>query len=165
MKPVRLVIIAAAIILAGAVMSVAQVVIQVRPSAGPPTAQSANDPDEDLIRAVFDPVTDDLKLTPGQKFRIVTIATATMTKADPLFEQLDDLDAQLSVAAFTGQLDETRIKQLSEKQAALLSQVIAIKARAKTNFYKVLTDEQRAMIVDRYRLRIENLGSIGSLDK
>lgn len=81
MKPVRLVIIAAAIILAGAVMSVAQVVIQVRPNAGPPTVQSPNDPDEDLIRAVFDPVTDDLKLTPGQKFRIVTKRTFTKSWA------------------------------------------------------------------------------------
>jgi Spy/CpxP family protein refolding chaperone len=164
MKTVRLVTIAAAIILASAAMSVAQVIIQVRPDAGPQTAQ--NDPDEDLIRAVFDPITDDLKLTPGQKFRIVTIATVTMSKADPLFEQLDDLDAQLSLAAFTGQLDEAKIKQLSEKQAELLSEVIALKARAKTNFYKILTDEQRAMIVDRYRRRdAENLGSISNLDK
>jgi hypothetical protein len=87
-----------------------------------------------------------------------------MLQAEPLFQQLDELDGQLSEAAFTGRLDEVQIKQLSERQAALLSQIIAMKARAKIGFNKVLNAEQRAMVAEQFRIRsIENsLGSISN---
>lgn len=78
---------------------------------------------------------------------------ATMFKAEPLFQQLDELDDQLSLAAFTGRLDEITIKQLSEKQGTLLSQIIGIKAHAKASFNKVLTAEQRAVVAEQFRVR------------
>lgn len=166
MKIAKLLMVTAALVLMNAALAAAQVIIQIKPNAAQQLTQTnTNQDDEDLIRAVFDPITDDLKLTPNQKFRIVTIATATMGGAEALFGQLDDLDDQLSVAAFRGQLDECTIHLVSDKQAALLSEIIAMKARAKASFYKVLTAEQREMIVNQYRLRgVENLGSIGNLD-
>jgi Spy/CpxP family protein refolding chaperone len=151
------------IIAASAGSSAAQVTIDVKPGVQQQTANSAGEQDDnDIVRNVFSPITDQLNLTAGQKFRIANIATATMLQADPLFQQLDELDDQLSAAAFTGRLDESQIRQLSEKQAALLSQVISMKARAKMSFYRVLTTEQRAIVADQFRLRTAE-GSLGSI--
>jgi len=141
------------------------VIIQVRPNVAQDSPQTNTTRDDDeIIRAVFDPITDDLKLTPEQRLQIVTIASATMVQAEDLFEQIDEVDAQLTVAAFSGQLDEIRIKQGSDTQAALLARIIAMKTRAKVNFYKVLTEEQRAMVVAQFR-PAGNLGSISNFNR
>ncbi len=161
MTPTRS-LITLAILLLSAMSLTAQVVIQIKPDRQQQVAPVDQD-DENLIRSVFDPITADLKLTPTQKSRIVAIAIGTMTKADPLFAQLDELDSQLSVAAFAGQLDELKIKEVSAKQGALLSEILAMNARAKTNFYRVLTDEQRAIVIEQYRLlSAQNLGAISN---
>ncbi|HEX7723968.1 MAG TPA: Spy/CpxP family protein refolding chaperone [Pyrinomonadaceae bacterium] len=166
MKATKLIIFIAAIVMGNAALAISQSVIRTSPNEPQQTAQSYSDQDGDeLIRAVFDPITDDLKLTSHQKFRIISIASATMAQVEPLFQQIDDLEDQLSLAAFSGQLDEGKIKQVSDKQAALLGEIIAMKARAKANFYKVLTAEQRGIIVNQYRLRsVESLGSISNPD-
>jgi len=164
MKATKLFIVIATIVVANAALANSQSATRIRPNEPQQTAQSYPDQDADeLIRAVFDPITDDLKLTPHQKFRILSIASVTMAQVDPLFQQLDDLEDQLSLVAFSGQLDEAKIKQVSDKQAALLGEIIAMKARAKANFYKVLTAEQRGIVVNQYRLRsVESLGSISN---
>ena len=161
MRLLKLIIVSVAIILSFSALSLGQVIIRIKPDAT--QVPQANNDDEELIRAVFDPITDELKLTPSQKFRIVVVATETMSRADAVFDQIDDLDAQLSRSAFSGQLDETQIKTIAAQEAALLSEVVAMKARAKMAFYKVLTDEQRAMVMAQYRS--ENIGSLSNLDR
>ena len=163
MKATGLIFLAVVIIAISVTLTSAQVIIELKP--GPPEAAQSNDnqDDDEIVSEVFAPITNDLKLTPSQKVRIVGIAKATMLKAEPLFEQLDDLEAQLSVAAFTGQLDEAGIRELAQNQSALLSQIIAMKARAKVKFYEVLTAGQRAIVVDQFRQRsTESLGSISN---
>lgn len=151
------------IIATSAGFAAAQVTIDVKPGIQQQTANLAGEQDDnDIVRSVFSPITDQLNLTAGQKFRITNIATATMLQADPLFQQLDELDDQLSQAAFTGRLNESQIRELSEKQAALLSQIISLKARAKMSFYRVLTNEQRAVVADQFRSRSAE-GSLGSI--
>ena len=165
MKAAKSLFLAVSIIAASATLSAAQVIIELKSKAAeqPTTANAQQDPN-DVVNEVFSPITDALNLTPNQKFRIANIATATMLKAEPLFQQLDELEDQISEAAFTGRLNEIKIRQLSEKQGALLSQIIAMKARAKASFNKVLNAEQRAMIAEQFRTRsIENsLGSISN---
>lgn len=154
---------ALSIITASAGLAAAQGTIEVKPGAQKQTANlTAEQDDNDIARQVFSPVTDQLNLTAGQRFRIANIATATMLQADPLFQQLDELDDQLSQAAFTGRLNESQIRELSEKQAALLSQIISLKARAKMSFYRVLTSEQRDVVADQFRVRSAE-GSLGSI--
>jgi len=155
----------ASIIAASAVSGAAQIRIEVKPAPQQQTANIDAEPeDNDIVNQVFSPITDRLNLTAEQKSRITGIATTTMLLADPLFQQLDELDDQLSAAAFTGRLDESQIRQLSEKQATVLSQIISMKARAKMSFYRLLTAEQRALVAEEYRTRsIEaNLGSISN---
>lgn len=161
----KLLFLTLSIIAASAGLTAAQVTINVKPGAQQQTANLADEQDDnDIVSSVFSPITDKLNLTAGQKFRIANIATATMLQADPLFQQLDELDDQLSVAAFTGRLDESQIRQLAEKQAALLSQIISLKARAKMSFFRVLTTEQRAVVADQFRARAaeSSLGSISN---
>src|SRR5437870_11326837 len=165
MKVTRILMYVATIILCTAAQAGAQVTVQIKPNAQESSQSNTIHDDDQLIRAIFDPITDDLKLTPIQKLRIANVASVTMAEADPLFERLDALDAELSLGAFTGSLDEAKIKLFSEKQAALLGEIIALKARAKANFYKVLTAEQRGIVVNQYRLRdSESLGSISNRD-
>ena len=152
---------ALSIIAGSAVIAGGQVSIKVKP--GAQTANLATEQDDnDIARMVFSPITDQLQLTASQRFRIANIATATMLQADPLFQQLDELDDQLSAAAFAGRLDESQIQQLSEKQAALLGQIISMKARAKGSFYRLLTAEQRAIVADQFRSQ-NTRGSLGSI--
>ena len=166
MSMFRLIISVAAVVFSTSLLSYGQVIIQIKPNAAPQTNQMNNYDEDSVVHAVFDPITDQLRLTPDQKFRIVVIATSTMANADSVFDQIDDLDAELSIAAFSGQLDEAKIKKVSDQEATLLSQVVALKARAKTAFYKVLTDEQRAMVVAQYRNHgVENIGSLSNLDR
>lgn len=164
MKSVKLLLLAVSIIAANAMMTAAQVVIEVKPKAAvQPTAGVEPDPDA-LVDEVFSPITAALNLTADQKSRIASIATATMLQAEPLFQRLDELDDQLSAAAFTGRLDELKIRELAERQAVLLSQIIAMKARAKASFNKILTAEQRTVVAEQFRIRkVENsLGSISN---
>jgi Spy/CpxP family protein refolding chaperone len=161
MKAPQSLFLALTIIAASAGVATAQV-IDIKPGVSRETANSAAEPDNDLVNEIFSPITERLNLTAGQKFRIANIATATMLQAEPLFQELDDLDDQLSEAAFTGRLEESTIKQVSEKQANLLSQIISMKARAKMSFYRVLTAEQRAAVADQFRTRGAE-GSLGSI--
>jgi len=155
--------VAAIMFLTGATAS-AQVIIQVRPNGTPPGQQFEGQmSDDEVIHAVFDPVTDALNLTTAQRFSIVTIASAAMNSSAPLFDQLDELDDQISIAAFSGTLDETKLKQLSARQSVLLSQINLTLAHAKASFYKVLTPEQRAIVLAQYRSNEESLGAISSV--
>jgi hypothetical protein len=155
---------AAAIILGTAAATTAQVLSQRgtrAPVVASPAEGQANE--DDLLRSVFDPVTDDLKLLPDQKFRIVTIAGLTNGITDPLFDQLDELDRQISLAALNGTLSEAAVKDLSTRQGFIISQISATFARAKAGIYKVLTPEQRAIILGQYRSADQNLGAISNV--
>jgi len=164
MKIDRSFLLAAAIILATAGTSSAQVVIQSTSGNAPQSSQSETEmSDDDIIRMVFDPVTDQLKLTPAQRYRIVTIASSTISSAQALFTQFDEVDLQMSVAAFSGNLDEAKLKELSTRQAALMSDISVTFARAKTHFYNVLTPEQRAIVLAQYRTSDQNLGALSNV--
>jgi Spy/CpxP family protein refolding chaperone len=157
-------ILMAAVFLISAAAASAQGIIQVKPNeAGPPQQSDQEITDDELARFVFDPVTDSLNLTPAQRYRIALIASSTMAGTKPLFEQIDELDNQISIAAFSGGLDETRLKELSSKQAGVMSDISATIARAKASFYKVLTPEQRAIVLAHYRLSEQSLGALSNV--
>jgi Spy/CpxP family protein refolding chaperone len=160
MQAPKLFFLAVTIIAASAGLTAAQVTIDVKP--GVPPNNVAAEQNDDIVNEVFSPITERLNLTAGQKFRIANIATTTMLQAEPLFEQLDDLEDQLSAIAFTGRLEEPTIRQFSDKQTSLLNEIITLKARAKVSFYRVLTAEQRAIISEQFRSRSAE-GKLGSI--
>jgi hypothetical protein len=92
MNAAKSLFLAGSIIAASAMLTAAQVIIELKPKAAEqPTAASAEQDPNDLVNEVFSPITGALNLTPNQKFRIANIAAATMLTAEPLFQQLDDL--------------------------------------------------------------------------
>ena len=162
MKALKLLLLALTIIAAGAGLAAAQVTIDIKPGAPRQIANIAAEEDDNLINEIFSPITERLNLSASQKFRIANIATATMLQAAPLFQQVDDLEDQLSEAAFTGQLEESKIKQVSEKQAAVMSEIVSMKARAKMSIYRLLTVEQRVVVADQFHTRAVE-GGLGSI--
>ena len=162
MKTPKSLFLALSIITASAGFAGAQASIEVKPGVPRQRTNLVSEQDNDIVNEVFSPITDRLNLTAGQKFRIANIATDTMLRAEPLFQQLDELEDRLSAAAFTGLLDESTIRQVSEKQATVLGQIISMKARAKISFYRVLTAEQRALVANQFRSRSAE-GNIGSI--
>jgi hypothetical protein len=134
MKTPKSFLLALAMIMASAGFAAAQSSIEVKPGASRPVTNLINEQDNEIVNEVFSPITGRLNLTAAQKFRISNIATATMLQADPLFQQLDELDDQLSEAAFTGRLDEATIRQVSEKQAAVLGQIISMEGTREGQF-------------------------------
>jgi Spy/CpxP family protein refolding chaperone len=162
MKAPKLLFLALTIIAASAGLATAQVTADIRPGVPRQTTKIGTEQDNDLINEIFSPITERLNLTATQKFRIANIATDTMLQAEPLFRELADLDDQLSEAAFTGRLEESTIRQVSEKQGALMSEIISMKVRAKMSFYRLLTAEQRAVVADQLRSPGAE-GSLGSI--
>jgi Spy/CpxP family protein refolding chaperone len=137
--------------------------LQTKPNSVSRGPQSDRDlGEEDFIHSLFDPVTNELNLTPAQKFTIVTIAGASMNSTQPLFEQLDQLDDQMSIVAFSGALNEARLREYSMRQAMVMAEINATIARAKANFYKVLTPEQRAVVLAQYKSE-QSLGALSNV--
>ena len=164
MKAPKLLFMGLTIIAASASLAPAQVTLDIRPGVAQQTTKIDAEQDNDLINEIFSPITERLNLTAAQKFRIANIVADTMLQAEPLFRELADLDDQLSEAAFTGRLEESTLRQVSEKQAAVMSEIISMKVRAKMSFYRLLTAEQRAVVADQLRSRGAegNLGSISN---
>ena len=154
---------AVAVVMLTAAGASAQTTIQTTPNIVSRGSQSERDiSDEDLIHSLFDPVTKALNLTPAQKFTIVTIAGASMNSTQPLFDQLDELDDQMSIVAFSGGLNETKLRELSMRQAVVMAEINATIARAKADFYKVMTPEQRAVILAQYKSE-QSLGALSNV--
>jgi Spy/CpxP family protein refolding chaperone len=156
-------LLAATVVLVTAVGVSAQATTQRTANSVPRGSQTDRDiSDEDLIHSLFDPITNALNLTTAQKFTIATIAGASMNSTQPLFNELDELDDQISVVAFSGAMNETKLKELATRQALVMAEISTTIARAKANFYKVLNPEQRAMVLAQYRTD-QSLGAISNV--
>jgi hypothetical protein len=142
MNSIKSLLLALAVIVASAVLSAAQVTIEVTPAGQP----SADEIDDALINEVFTPITDQLNLSATQKLRIASIIRNAITVSDPLFDRLDRLDYQLFKAAMANPADEKRIGELTREEAQLLGQTVTLKSRAKVAVYRVLSPDQRALV-------------------
>src|SRR6266446_1146345 len=165
MKIARSLFFLAFVVVAGVTSATAQVIIRVPPNADQQTVRPDNEQDYSaLIREVFAPITDELKLTNEQKFKMVAIVTSTVVRADPLMDQLDELDTQIDEAAMADSFDEARIRQLSARQGELMGQIIAMKARAKASMYRLLTPEQRNLFARQFRATPQADGNLGAIN-
>jgi Spy/CpxP family protein refolding chaperone len=164
MRITRSLFFVASVVVAGSIGAAAQVTNRVQPNADQKLTQP-NDPQdyEALIREAFAPITDELRLTNEQKFKMVAIVTGTVIRADPLMNQLDELDMQIDEAAMADSFDEARIGQLSARQGEVMAQIIAMKARAKANMYRLLTPEQRSLFARELRTGPQAEGNVGAI--
>lgn len=117
-----------------------------------------------LIQEVFAPITDELNLAKEQEFQIIAIITGTEAKADPLLQQLEQVEQRIVEVTLVDSPDEGTINRLSSQEALILTQIIALKTRAKASIYQVLTPEQRTVVAQVFRGKSpleETLGAIG----
>jgi Spy/CpxP family protein refolding chaperone len=163
MKILKSLVLAATIIVTGAAVSSAQVILKPQSDAKRPGGSRNNEDYADLVEEVFAPITNQLNLTNEQKFRVASIVTATIFQADPLMDQLDDLDDQINEVTLAYPVDENRIRQLSTQEAEVMGQIIAMKARARARMYQLLTPPQRALLVDQFRAKPPAEGRLGSI--
>ncbi len=150
MNPLKSLLLAISIISGSAGASAAQVIIGVQPKAqeqgnGLNVQRDYNA----LLQEIFAPITDELNLTNEQKLKIAAIVTGTILKADPLYDQLDQLDDQLCDAAFLVTIDETKIRRLADEEGQLMTRIITMKTLAKVRMVQLLTPEQRTLIAQR----------------
>lgn len=118
-----------------------------------------------LINKVFAPITSKLKLTNEQQLQIVAIITETEVRADPWAQSLKLIEQQLSQIALDEPLNEAQLDELSDREAALLSDLIVMRVRAKWNIYRLLTPEQRTLVEREFRLQNQldtRLGTTGN---
>jgi hypothetical protein len=114
-----------------------------------------------LINEIFAPVTDKLNLTLEQQFQIIAIVAETEVRAGPLLQSLAAADQQLTELSFAAVPDESRLKEISDQEATILSELIQMKVRAKAGIYRLLTTEQQAIVAQQFHLKPKgNLGSI-----
>jgi Spy/CpxP family protein refolding chaperone len=106
------------------------------------------------INQIFAPVTDKLNLTQEQQFQIVAIITEAEVRADPLLQSLAAADQQLSELSFSGVPDGNRLKELCDREAAILSEIMQLKVRAKAGIIRLLTTEQRAIVAQQFNIKI-----------
>jgi Spy/CpxP family protein refolding chaperone len=107
-----------------------------------------------LINQVFAPVTDKLNLTQEQQFQIVAIIAEAEVRADPLLQSLEVAGQQLNELSFSGVPDDNRLKELCDQGAAILSEIMQLKIRAKAEIFRLLTAEQRAIVVQQFNIRL-----------
>jgi hypothetical protein len=106
-----------------------------------------------LIAEVFAPITDKLKLSNEQQFEIIAIITETEIRADPWVQSLGQIEIQLSEIAFNWPVNELKLRELTDQQAVLLTEIIQMKVRAKANIYRLLTPQQRALVAQEFRFK------------
>ena len=112
-----------------------------------------------LISQVFAPVTDKLNLTHEQQFQMVAIITEAEVRADPLLESLAAVDQQLSELSFSGVPDGNRLKELCDQEAQILSEIMQLNVRAKAEIIRLLTTEQRAIVVQQFNIKLTLKGT------
>ncbi len=78
-------------------------------------------------------------------------------------QKLDELDQRLADASLIDSPDEATIDRLSAAEAVLLSQMIAMKARAKASIYQVLTPDQRTLFSHQFRGNRQMDGNLGAM--
>jgi hypothetical protein len=164
MKLARTFFFAVSIIIANAAVNAAQVII--RPGVKAEQLTDNQNTERDyaaLVEGVFAPITDELNLTYEQKFRIVSIVTGTIFKADPLMTKLDELDDQINQATLVYPVDENRIRQLSAQEAEVMGQIITMKARARASMYQLLTPQQRSRVAAQFRTKPQFEGTLGAI--
>jgi Spy/CpxP family protein refolding chaperone len=116
-----------------------------------------------LIREMFAPVTDKLNLTQEQQFQIIAIILDVQISANPLLQSLDALEQQLSDFMFSEILDENRLQEICDHEAAIMSELLKMKVQAKAQIYRLLTIEQRAIVDQQFHMKAQLEGYLRSI--
>lgn len=116
-----------------------------------------------MVTDLFAPITATLNLTKEQEFQIVAIITEAEVKADSVMQRSVEIEQELIDSSFDDRFDEEKVRVLSEQQATMLTQLIILRVLTKAEIYKILTSEQRALVLQYFRPKAQLQGYLGSI--
>ena len=87
-------------------------------------------------------LTQALNLSDSQKEQVGAIFQQARVSAQPVLEELSQTRAKLTAATKDGASD-VESQKLADEQGRLIGKLVAIRAQARSRFYRVLTPEQR----------------------
>jgi Spy/CpxP family protein refolding chaperone len=93
----------------------------------------------------------------------VAIITEAEVKADSVMQRSVEIEQELIDSSFDDRFDEEKVRVLSEQQATMLTQLIVLRVLTKAKFYKILTPEQRALVLQYFRPKAQLQGYLGSI--
>lgn len=141
-------IFAVAILVGCAVCAAAQDRKASQPALAAQASAEADDGDyNSLVKSVFAPYTEQLNLTKEQQFRVVAIISGAEAQMSPLEQQLSEISDELDGAEVSEHFDESKVRELSVKEAGLLADLITIKADARARLFQILTPGQKALVM------------------
>ncbi len=132
MKKIVIGTIAAVVIVAGAILVVAQ-----RGHKGPGGFGRGGD-------HMLGMMARGLGLTDEQKGKVKSIVEAGKAEAEPLVHQLRENRKNLNALGTDGSFDQAKTEALAAEQAGIMSKLIVERQKTKAQIFSILTDEQRA---------------------
>ena len=114
-----------------------------------------------LVNDLFSPITASLNLTREQEFQMIAIVSGSQVMAEPLMQRFYEVEQQMIEATFAESFDESRVRQLSEQEAKLLSQLISLRIFARAKLLQVLTPKQRMLVSQQFSNRRQTEGRLG----
>ena len=87
-------------------------------------------------------------LTEDQKAKLKELRTASRTNIKPMREALKANREKMRTLTANGAFDEAQVTALANERAGLQAKLIVERQRTKSQFFAVLTDEQKAKLAD-----------------
>jgi Spy/CpxP family protein refolding chaperone len=107
------------------------------------------------VNALFDPVTDQLNLTPEQQARIEEVASAEYAKSETPLRRLGEVTAALDEEQLKENFDEDRVRALAAQGGQAMTELAVIKLRMKSKVFALLTPAQKSLVEQQLRLNRE----------
>lgn len=85
-----------------------------------------------------------LDLTDDQKAKVKGIMDASKASIEPLMQQMKDNHAKIAGLGADGKFDQAQVEALANQQGSITSQMIIEREKAKAQIFAILTDEQKA---------------------
>lgn len=108
-----------------------------------------------LVNALFDPITDQLNLTPQQLAQLEQIASAEYVRGEALLRRLYEVTAALDEEQLKESFDEDRVRALAAQGGQAVTEMTVIKLRVKARAVALLTPAQKALVEQQLRLNRE----------
>ena len=89
-----------------------------------------------------------LNLTEAQKAQLKELRSANRTNIKPVRDALKANREQMRTLTANGAFDEAQVTALANEQAGLQAKLIVERQRMKSQFFAILTDEQKAKLAE-----------------
>jgi Spy/CpxP family protein refolding chaperone len=107
------------------------------------------------VNALFDPITDQLSLTPEQQAHIEGVASAEYARSEALLRRLNEATAALDEEQLKETFDEDRVRALAAQAGQAMTEITVVKLRMKARVFALLTPAQKALVEQQLRLNKE----------